>query len=234
MTAKIRKILFREVRDTLGFYPNWPTNDNIELGLIGQHFSREASFEWKTSLSNLGISFHTLTSSTSTDRLDTSASGVNYEFSSNLTDKHASAEFEFTKGRSFATQGFNMYYKRINTGDLERDLLPLINGKHVQWDKEWVILTELFEANSFTTLVSESKKARAVIAASVPILANTFNIADPNLGLKVTESSNMAHREIATMSVKPYFVIHKAIWFDGSYRRLKQYGILGYKQLRRA
>lgn len=221
--SKIDKIYVRRTRDELGRYPNWPLNQGIALGSIGHFHGRKAKFEWRTSLKELGIDISEVAPQAFMSELYTSHDSVSSEFHAASGDNPSKAEFNFAKTSSVASQGFEMGHQQLPIDRLKNEIIKSIN-KGVEWDYTWVVITELWLASGFTTLISSSKNSSSVIAANKVSDTKVFNIADINLGLQVTRSKFMAYQGVAEQNVRPYFQIHRLT----KDHRFKLYGVGTY------
>jgi hypothetical protein len=205
--GKIDEIYIRDTRDQLGRYPNWPVNQKISLGKIGLFYGRKATFEWETDLQSLGINVATPPLQQFMSELYTSENAVSLSFDIDASTGNSKALFDFSKKRSVATQGHEVGHQALDIAQLKSALISKIeNG--LKWNYEWVIITEIWSANGFTTLISNSKESRTEISATRNIVSG-FNVADFNLGLKVTQSRKMGYQGVAERNVQPYFQIHK-------------------------
>ncbi|WP_259068721.1 hypothetical protein HDF24_07400 [Mucilaginibacter sp. X4EP1] len=221
--SKIDRIYVKNSRDELGRYPNWPVNQNISLGNIGYYHGRTAKFEWTTTLHDIGITITTVAPQAIMSELFTSSDSVSSEFHSASAKQPSHAKFTFTKSNSVVTQGFEMGHQQLPIDRLKHEILDGISKKTITWDYDWVIITELWVANGFTTLISGSSSSSSVISANNNG-EKMFNIANFNLGLQVTRSKFMAYQGVAEHAVRPYFQIHR-LTKDGKFKR---YGAKSY------
>ncbi|HKR05180.1 MAG TPA: hypothetical protein VJY62_11155 [Bacteroidia bacterium] len=218
--GKIDKIYVRDTRNQLGRYPNWPIIQQISLGKIGYYFSRKAVFVWETDLNKLGITAVYPFSQQRMSELYTSENSVSIAFSIDSSTGNSKAIFDFSKKRSVATQGHDVGYQVLDIDNLNIQLLNKINNG-LKWDYDWVIITEIWTASGFTTLISNSSGSHSEISANTKISGSAFNVADFNLGLKVTGSKKMGYQGVAEKNVQPYFQIHRLTRDN----KLKRYGI---------
>ena len=152
--GKINEIYVRDTRDQLGRYPNWPVNQPIALGKIGYYIGRKAIFEWVTDLNTLGIPITIPNQQQLMSELYTSEDAVSISFEVDSVTGYSKALFDFSKKRSIATQGYDVGYQSLNIQDLKLSILDKIDNGLV-WDFDWVIITEIWTANGFTTLISK-------------------------------------------------------------------------------
>lgn len=204
----IDKIYVRNSRDELGRFPNWPLNKNVSLGSIGYYHGRQAKFEWTTTLADLNISATSVAPQAMMSELFTSKNAVSTEFHSATAKNPSHARFTFIKSSSVVTQGFEMGHQQLPVERLKKEIIDKIRRKEIEWDYDWVIITELWLASGFTTLISSSNKGSSVISANNS-QGQIFNIADFNLGLQVTKSKFMAYQGVAERNVRPYFQVHR-------------------------
>lgn len=223
--ATINEVYSREMRDSMGRYPNWPLNKTISLGNIGTYHGRSANFEWRTSLKELGIIIpEPAAQATFMDELFCSNKGVNIDFRHRQQDNLSLASFKFKKNRSIATQGHQTAIHQLPIGELELLLRRAIHDG-LKWDKDWLIITELWSASGFSMLMSGSDASLLEISAQSQTPLKSFNIADTELGLQVHRSRAMGYQGIAKAGIKPFFQVHKLVYnpkIDRYY--LKLYG----------
>jgi hypothetical protein len=217
--SKIGKIYLRKTREELGRFPNWPVNQKIQIGQIGYYDGRKACFHWETDLKFLGIQVPESAPDQLMSELYTSNDSVSVEFNTDQATGQSEAFLGFSKKYSVVTQGYGMAYKSIELGQLKDRLLQEI-GRGMKWDYDYVIITELWTAEGFTTLISNAKSGSSKVSAGSLLRQKPFNIADFNLDLKVCGCNGMAYQGIAEKNVQPYFQIHRLTKDN----QLKRYG----------
>jgi len=215
---KVNKIYLRNTRDSLGRYPNWPINQKIEIGKVGYFNGRKAEFQWVSSLKNLGVSYDSTNTQQFISELYTSSNSVSAKFTTE-NKGILKAKFNFSKSNSVVAQGHEMGYKTLDIGSLRNGLMDKIEGG-LEWDYDWVIITEIWSSTGFTTLISSSKDSYSKIKAKGDLANHSFNIADVNLSPKIAGFNNMAYQGVAEKKVNPYFQIHRLT----KDHRLKRYG----------
>lgn len=221
--SKIQEIYVRKTRDELGRYPNWPIQRPIQLGSVGSYNGRLAEFEWVTSLAAMGISVPPAPSQSLMDEMYTTLGAVRVAYEATASGNKAG--FNFAKSIAVATQGFKTAYEFYPLGPLENALIQAIFAKQVEWNMDWVIVTELWKSDAFTTLISGAKGSSAEISTAQPIPSGVFNVADISVGVKLSKSDAMGYHGVAEKAVNPFFQIHKLIHDrkKGRYY-LKRYG----------
>jgi hypothetical protein len=227
---KLGKYYFREMRDQLGYYPNWPVSRRIGLGQIGYWDGRNAEFDWRTSLSNLNVSVGTLTSPSPVEECYTSKNNVQLSFKIESSGA-ATAHFNFTRRMSLACQGYQMNISSLDLGDLLLKLRDTVGRNKALWDWDWLIVTELWTGKAFTTLISGDGASEVAISASSPPPppGSPFNVANPSFGLGVSRSKGMAYKVVAEQrpgsEISPFFHVHKLVDHPQKGLGLKKYAV---------
>ncbi|MEM9921156.1 MAG: hypothetical protein AAF990_23845 [Bacteroidota bacterium] len=206
--ASNEKIYVRNIRKDLGIFPNWPTYRQIGLGEVGYYNGRKAQFDWRTSLNDLKINFERNEVGGAASDMYTSRGSVQHSFNANLSDG-SSANFKFSKKNLVATQGYDVSHQTIKIDQLENELRSKIANKEIEWNYDWVILSQIWHTVGFTLLISRSNDASIEIVAGNNFMGDVFNIADVNLGLEHRASKNMSHQVVAKRNPNPFFQIHR-------------------------
>ena len=210
--GSIQKIYVRSTRDDLGRYPTWPIGQRVQLGQVGHYQGRSTNFVWETNLSRLGLQVPELgPESLSEDEMYLSQDSVSYEFSAEAGEKLAKVNFDFKKRSSIVSQGYQMGQRRLDLVELKQQLVRGIQEGRLNWRYHWVIVTEVWLAKGFTTLISGSKASISELSARAEAPGASFNIADIGLGVKLTAARSMAYRNVAVEDTQPYFQIHR-LW----------------------
>ena len=206
--GRISKRYHRQIKDQLGRFSNWPVNQKLELGKVGIYHGRRAKVEWVTSLEELGIRAAAQEGASLLEELYTSMGAVSVDFSSH-GNGIAYADFNFSKKTSIVTQGYGMNHEKLHIAQLQKVLRERVDDSPPSWDHQWVILTELWTAKGFSTLISGTKGSTCQLSATIPLADQGFNIADRSLGLQLKHSSKMAYLGIAEEEVQPFFQLHR-------------------------
>lgn len=223
--SRIPKLYVRNTRDELGRYPTWPPQRRVELGDIAIYSGRRAEFDFVTSIHQLGIAVRPNASQGIMAELYTTMQAVNLKFGPASSDvTKSSAQFTFRRAASVATQGFQMSHVTLPIDRL-RSAIDDATAGGVMWDPDWLVVTEIWHAEAFTTLIASSKASEAEVAAKVEVPGHAFNIADVNLGLHVARSAEMTYQAVCDTAVHPFFQVHKRIFDSGRKSHyLKVYG----------
>lgn len=216
---------FRELKKEFERFPNSELAESIELGRIGYYDNRKARFQWRTTLGNLNINTTPKVFKDSfpcVDEIYTTGNAVNCTFSLGV-NQYGNADFKFSKSYSIATQATGMTISGYDIVELERDILEAIEQNNLEWDEKWVVVTQIFQAPSYSLLISGNGNSEASLSTSIPISTTGFNIADSALGIVVARLNKMAYQSVAKTNVTPFFKIHKLKGW--SKLRLEPYGI---------
>lgn len=225
---KLGKFYFTEIRDQLGRYPNWPIGRKISLGQIGYLDGRNAEFDWRKTLADLGVNVASATAPSAVDELYSTEDSVRFAFTAD-SGVGSKAQFSFSRRRSVAIQGFQMHIASLDLGDLLAKLRTVIAANKNAWDWDWLIVTELWVGQAFTTLISGDHQSELSISATLPPPppGSPFNIANPKFGLGVSSSNGMAYKGVAEQqtgsTISPFFNVHKLVDHPKKGLGLKKY-----------
>ncbi len=198
-----------EIKKELKYFVPWLPGTPLELGDVGE--MNEGVFERKTNLKNLDIKFKIIKDKTKNDIKYQSEDTVEeyldgkIEMSSNpIVKSKAKLRFEFNREGGIIFNAIGVKNDKIDDiYKLQQDVLKL-----KQWNKKWVIITEVVKAESAVVLISNSSISESSLGFGVEtdILKN-LNIANPELELYSISSKNMAVNLIAK---EPLTILYKA------------------------
>jgi hypothetical protein len=206
-----RERAFREIRDELNRFLNFPNNQAIKLGDFGYFHSKYCDFEWIGNLEEyLGNPVPTAGRQGEIFETYATAGAVKIQFRLSATDKHV-AGISFGRAHALAVRAFQLGLDRVHLLKLAHALGSAIDSGKLEWDVKRVIVTGVSTAEGFTHLVSGKSGAEIEIHSNVNAggVPNAFNIADVNLGLTAHNSSFMAYETVAAPNSTPFFTLHK-------------------------
>jgi hypothetical protein len=212
MAALIQRKLFEEIRDQLGWYPVWPVGASIEIGRVGLFHSRHKEFEWISSLKEMNINIEPVVQG-AFDEMYATQAAVSCNFRAGASKLFA--DFSFCRRNSIAAQGYNMKYLTLPIGQLEKIILQKIANKEIEWNYQWVILSEAFSASGFSMIMSGGNDSYVSLSANSNDKSGSFNIADVELGIEASSYKNIAFQSICKKGASPYFYIHKLVYNNG-------------------
>nr|HPQ97404.1 hypothetical protein [Thiolinea sp.] len=174
MTA-IHQRYTREIYDNLRYRPTWLPGTPIRLGSVG--VIENGIFRPVTALAQLNMAFDAVTDSSRDTISYNSKSGVSITFKaagdSNprfeaVTQGSAGALVEFSRDGAVVLQLKGAASHRIaDQPALYRALLrAVVLGDQAQWQRDWVVITEVVQAQSATILISDSAGSRLELKAS--------------------------------------------------------------------
>ena len=223
----------KEMKKKFGnYYVAWTPGKPLKLGDIG--ILKNNVFERQGSLSeSFNITFKIrkdtkkemmdYTSKNSVDMMSTLSGEV--PILKILKDLDADVIVDFTKEGAVLFKANGVLAHSIeNFIEIGEKIVELY--KIGKWKKEYVVITELLEADSATILISNSKNSRVVLKAKAGIGVGEVDLANVSLGLDIQSHRNMDTKIIATEGLTPLFqlkgikkrifhkqpnVIHKAV-----------------------
>lgn len=210
MAKDSRKIKFKTLRIAFDRFPNEDLGHAIQLGAIGRYISRKNRFVWITSLTNLGVTpiiLGTVATPPIENNIYTTGQSTNCEFTLDGNGTGL-ANIEFQQSHTLASQAIAMSSVSCDIYDLEPKIKNAIRGG-IEWDKEWIVVTQIFPAESYTLIYSSSKNSKASVSTGIPIGNRAFNIADPTLNLSISHISGEVSNVLAEQNVTPFFRFHK-------------------------
>lgn len=206
--ARWRERAIREVRDELDRFLNYPINQKISLGDYGTYDGKRCRFEWLGNLSDLGVTPHSAGSQQEILETYATAGVVSIQGQLGLESSSPRTTISFRRASALAFRGYELGFDQVQLVSLNKALNEAIKSG-LQWDRDWIIITQLWEAEGFTHLVSGSKTSIVQIEATAPTATPLFNFADPALGLNVLTQNAMSYCAVGQANLQPYFGVHK-------------------------
>ncbi len=200
-----------ELNEQYGYLATWLPNVRLRLGDVG--LLKRDRFEFITSLTNLGISFSTRDGGEEANYQYVSANGANIDINADgeaagvgsaLVKSSAKASITFKRANAvvFVAKGCKTTFidqqdvlgkkilERFQTGD---------------WQKDYVIITEVVSAESGTVFVSSSADGKVELSAESKLGPSGLSLADASAGLQVARSSGVATQIVASKNLTPLF-----------------------------
>jgi hypothetical protein len=200
----------------LHYYATWLPGTPLELGTIGTMKNKE--FTKKSHLRNVGIDFEIVEDTTKSDLNHTSQGAVT--ISPKLSGKIPQVGSALGQGDA----GFTVKFSKQNailfkakgtvTSSIE-DQFKL--GRQIrkkceqgEWDKSYVVITELVKADSATILISSSSKGKVELKARGNITATKLDIADMQLQLYIAFERDLSTKILAEQHLTPLFKVRRS------------------------
>lgn len=203
-----RESTCRNFKNNEKLFLNYSCEDNIKIGDIILWKGRTAEFDIITNLTNLHIEHRINERNENIDSLYLSNSGVITKFNASDGVTPASVHMKYRSSCCYTIQTHSTTIEYINPIQLATEITNTINTKNIEWDKKWIVITSSWKSKNYTQIVSGGKKAEAKITANPQInLQEIFNIANPDIGIGLEYSNNIATRHLATNpSAPPVFM----------------------------
>jgi hypothetical protein len=188
MSAPMRSIYTNAARRHLRLFANWEPNRPIALGdygrLDGDWFDRlgslsEFQVEWTTSVSADGLSHFKFTSSDSVE-VEANARGKG-------CNTRANVEVSFGRGMAVFMDAAGCTYESLaDKRQLGDRLLKLQD-----FDRKWVVVTDLVRAERLIVAISANSNARITFEADASV--KQIDLADGKLRLKTNRQTSIGY-----------------------------------------
>jgi len=226
------KTYLKSMHKKFGYRANWEPKRKMEVGLIGKLF--KGQFVIYSSLEKEGVPAQIESQGGSGNLEFTSEGGVHFTTklkgelkppqAAELDEADAGVIIEFQKEDSVVFKAQNtINHVLTNLKDVEKAFIDKINDKSDDLDKDYVLITEVVEADSATVVVSNKKNAKMEIKANAEAEIKNIDIADASLELKAVGQRNIETKVIAKANCQ---VLYKAMgikkkFFGGDAEELK-------------
>jgi len=199
------KLYQQELHNNLGYFATWLPGDDIRLGDIG--VLQAGRFHKLASLQELGIPCTAGTSgqpqilnySSTADTTVSSSAGA-------ASPGIAKAEIaiKFSRQGAFLFQALGVQSLDLaNRTATAAGILRAFEQK--AWNKEWLVVDSVYQADSATIIVSEDETAGIVLTGSSALPLGSLPLADPKLGLTVSSTSGKIVHLIAASGLHPLY-----------------------------
>ena len=204
-----------ELYNQFRYYAAWLPGTPFRLGDVGILQGKE--FIRKTNLSDLGIPFDILEDTTRATISHTSsgsvsivakAAGTAPALGSTLTQAKAGISVSFTKENSVLVKALGTLNHSIKDQvALGKEILTRYDAK--QWDKDFLVITELVVADSSTILISSSSESKIELSAEADVSIAQLDLAGTEVKLGTTISKDLSTEIIAEKGLTPLFKLSK-------------------------
>jgi soluble P-type ATPase len=210
--ANPHKYYLQHMNDKTGYRSTWAPDKVLEIGQIGQ-LDRTGIFNVYTTLQKEGIPVEvsndvsdTEMDYTSNDSVDVSIklSGAIPAAGSVLANADAGFQFTFKKENSvvFKTSGHKTH-QIVNLAAITKKVLE--KYKNDEWEKDWLIITELVVADTSTIIIGNSKNAGLELKANANVTAGQLKLTDASLGLTVAHEQGSTLKYITQNGLTPLY-----------------------------
>ncbi len=214
----------REVKNAKDYFLNWPANEPVKLGDYGFYNGRRVSFDWQGNLSSFGVNLAPLSENLPMSQSTRSGGSVDVKFDLRSSTP-ASARLAFRKKHCVSFESHGGVIEKVEMDLLFKAILERIGIGELTWNPHWVVVTQIYKVDSFSSFVSGSKSAGAEVVASTCARTTPFSLADPSGGLSIGNQCQMAHCSVAERGALPFFVIGKVKGEKDGSLRMERYGL---------
>jgi hypothetical protein len=202
----------REIRESLRYSATWPPLKEVRLGDVGVLHRHE--YTHVTTAEKLGISFETRTSPSQGmfEHLTADRVRIKPHVKAQLPEVIAPAvDVGAAIDVEFVTAGAVLFRTSDDCTVTEIEDRVAV-GKRVlelrgsgEWERDWVLVTEVVHAERTTVLIASGDDASATIAAKAKIGVGAAALVDAGAGLEVVDYDNVATRILARSGLTPLF-----------------------------
>lgn len=209
--ANPHKFYLQHMAAKSGYRATWDPGKSLKIGYVGK-LDGNGIFNVFGTLQKYGIPVEVDSGNkgnldyTSSDSVSISikAAGTAPVAGSVLTDAEAgfSIAFKGEKSIVFQTSG-NKTHQLINLAEIQE--LVLEKYANDNWDKEWLIVTELIESDAATIIIANSSSASLDLKASAAVGTAGLKLTDASLGLSVAKETGSTLKYIAEGGLTPLY-----------------------------
>ncbi len=199
------KLYQREMHERLGFFANWFPADPLNVGDVGR--LEGGRFRRTSSLAELGIEATAEASPGGQPVEYTSSQGTKVEVGGGAAAAalaEAQVRVSFSRKSAFVFHASMLRPLRLgNPAAVARDVLAAYDEG--RWEKDWLLVEALHEAEIATILVSQDSTSEVLLCANVSELLASVSLADPNISFSVTSSRGQLIKIINAERVHPLY-----------------------------
>jgi hypothetical protein len=206
------KFYLRHMNSKTGYRATWDPGKPLTIGSVGR-LDNSGIFSVFTTLEKEGIPVELRVDDTTADldytssesvTITTKLSGKVPVAGSFLTEADAGFNIEFKSDRSvvFQSQG-NQTDQLTNLAEIKKMILQ--KYKEANWDKDWLVVTELVRAKSATIIIANSSNATLDLKANANMGAPSLKLTDLSLELMVAKEKGSTLKYIAQEGLTPLY-----------------------------
>ena len=185
-------------------HANWEPGRPVQLGDYGVMKGR--TFVHLGNIKDLGVNFSERADETSDDKQFTSTSDVNVTFhakgttTAGVVNAKAGLEVAFGSKDAVFFNAADCTYNMIADKAAVGKRILALNDKE-EWQREWVVVTDLVKAGATTVAISGGASASILFEAKGDV--DRIDLADASIGLSVKSSKNVGYRVVAANGLYP-------------------------------
>jgi len=207
----IHQFYLRHIAKQTGYRANWEPNRPLFVGAIGK--LEDGVFTIFSDLEKEGImaeikkdeseGFWDYTSN-DTVQIDIKLAGQAPIAGSFLAEADAGFTLNFKSEEAVVFQADKtLTHQIVNVGAIEKAVIPKYRAD--EWPKDWVIITQLIEAESATIIVSNSRDNQIDLKATANIGTANLKLTDASLGLNVVRERGSSLKILAKSGITPLY-----------------------------
>ncbi|EMA2414906.1 hypothetical protein U2G71_004266 [Vibrio vulnificus] len=194
-----RERVIRGFKNKQGKFLQYEPANQLSLGDIFIWDGWHARVELQCSLKSLGIEFKKRQCQGRHDQ-HLSASKVKF-FQCSSGNEYA---LKLARKGCYSMQTFNTKCYSIDRLDLAKNISDYLQSGRDKWDKKWILVTDVWKAESYTRLVSSSWRGEAKFDVSSILDNEIVNIANPKIGAQPSFESDLTDVILAEGPITPY------------------------------
>jgi hypothetical protein len=210
--ANPHKFYLSHMNAKTGYRATWDPGRPLQIGQVGK-LDGSGIFSVFSTLEKEGIPIEVLSDESSGEMDYTSNESVNISVKlagsapaagSVLTDVEAGFSFEFKSEKAvvFQTSGHKTH-QLVNLGEIEKLVLKKFNDGN--WEKDWLIVTQLVAADTATIIISNSSNGKLELKAKAGAGTANLKLTDASLGLTVAREQGSTLKYITQNGLTPLY-----------------------------
>jgi len=195
-----------------GYRATWNPNVRLKIGMVGK-IDKTGVFNVYSSLEKKGIPAEVMSDNAKVEMDYTSHDSVSITSKlagsapvagSVLSNANAgfSVDFKSDNGVVFQTSGYTTH-QLTNLAEIEAQVLN--QYKSGGWEKDWLIITQLVEADSATIIISNSSNVHLDLQATANAGAPGLKLTDASLKLAVVREQGSSMKYLAESGLTPLY-----------------------------
>jgi len=227
MSNHVSSIYANEIHANLRpLFANWEPSQPIKLGDYGA--LEDNIFIRFGNITDMGINFGERKDNRKDQKFFASKGSTELKFNgagsapaAGTVNVKASLEVDFSSDRSVFFNAADCEYSIINNKSALGDEV-MRRYKNQQWNRGWVVVTDIITAGATTLAVSGSSSSSIVFEATgnVP----NINLADGSVGLTIKTAKNVGYQVVSAPGLVPLMALCRIkpgfLWFRDGFRPL--------------
>lgn len=207
----IHQFYLKHIATQTGYRATWEPNRPLYIGAVGK--LEDGVFTIFSSLEKEGIVAEIMKDESAGVWDYTSSDSVNIGIKlagqipaagSALTEADAGFTLDFKSQDAVVFQADKtLTHQIVNMGAIEREIIQ--KYRNDAWPKDWVVVTQLIEAESATIIISNSSNNQIDLKASANVGTANLKLTDASLGLQVVRERGSSFKVLAKNGITPLY-----------------------------